>query len=160
MKQKKLNILSLAAIALFTILAPGCASTNTERRIDSKLEAEPAVSDSNSLGGEFKTMIDQSQKLTLVQKNQLLALQTDTRTQLNQLKNQSLKLRSILIKDVMQAGYNPDEIEIVKERLKKTEDRRLTVIFNAVDHAETIIGNELPENEGLLRSFYEIRLYD
>ena len=160
MNQKKINNLSVISITLLVILAPGCASTSADRRIDSKLEAEPAVSDSNALGGEFKTMIDHSQKLTLIQKNKLLALQNDTRDQLSQLKNQSLKLRSILIKDVMQAGYNPNEIELVKERLKKTEDRRLTVIFNAVDHAETIIGNELPENEGLLRSFYEIRLYD
>ena len=147
-------------IALLALFAQACASTGTEKRIDSKMANEPEVSDSNALGSELKTLVDNSPKLSAVQKEKLLTLQAQTRDQLAKYREQALKLRSILIKDVIVSKYNPDEIELVKERLKKTEDRRLMVIFNAIDHANTIIGNELPENEEMLRSFYEIRLYN
>ena len=159
---KKLNYQTKTsmAVVLLALLTQACASISTEKRIDSKLSSEPEVADSKSLGVELKTLIEDNKKLSPNQKERLLTLQAQTRDQLAQFREQSLKLRSILIKDVMVSKYNPDEIELVKERLKKTEDRRLMVIFSAIDHANTIIGNELPENEAMLRSFYEIRLYN
>ena len=151
---------SLLLISMLVLFAQGCASSSADKKVDTELANESEITDSNSLGVELKTLVDKSTKLTPKQKASLMTLQSETRIQVAKYREQSLKLRSILIKEVIVSKYNPDEIELVKERLKSTEDKRLTVIFNAIDHANTIIGNELPENEAMLRSFYEIRLVD
>ena len=61
---------------------------------------------------------------------------------MEELTEQSLKLRSLMIKEIASANDNSDEIQLIKERLRKNEDKRLTVLFKAADDATGIVGKD------------------
>jgi hypothetical protein len=62
-----------------------------------------------------------------------------------------LKLREILVTDLAQPNYDEDEVSAIKDRLTTVEKLRLTVIFEAIDKANKLMGREVPNRHFILR---------
>jgi len=129
---------TIGSLLAITLLAASCTILN--QRLNRKLEAAPLVQSKSNLRNEAGKFIENSKDLDGEQREKLLALREWTRSSINQIQQDSLKLRSLLIEEVLSPSYEDNEIVLIKSRMKKLEQKRLNVIFDAVDKANKIIG--------------------
>ena len=150
----KKNILYGIFATLFLI--NGCANKAIEKNLAEKVSDEPTVSGSFELQNDANYLIENS-NLTTTEKSQLKTLQANTNKSMESLRDESLKLRSILIKDVFSPHYNYSEVALIQEKIEKVEHKRVALIFDTIDKANGIFGRETNEQEKehlMSRMFY------
>jgi hypothetical protein len=150
MKTNRLSLL-IPALALVTLQA---CSHAPQRQLDEKLSAEQPVKNTAELSTEAGAVIQASTTITADQKAMLLSLCDTTRARLAELRTESLKLRAVLIRDVVAAKYDAKEVTLIKKRIKNVEDQRLTVTFDAVDAANRILGREVADRTRLMEDLF------
>jgi hypothetical protein len=138
------------------VAVSGCATSNSKKidqDLDARLQSAPTASNYEEFGKNARKQIKES-GASNEQKAKLLQLQRDTQDKSIQLRDQSYKLRSLLIQDLAAKNYDLDEVEAIKDRLKKIEDQRLQLIYTAVDQASAILGHEqADQNVQIIRTF-------
>lgn len=148
--------MKLLILVTTLIAVSGCASSSSKKidqDIDTRLQSAPTASTYEEFGKNARKEIKDS-SATNEQKAKLLQLQRNTQDRSIQLRDQSYKLRSLLIEDLSAKNYDQDEVEAIKNRLKKIEDQRLQLIYTAVDQASAILGHDqVAQNVQIMRTF-------
>lgn len=139
------KLIVIFAIGLCFISA-GCAEKEIEKNIAAKEAQEPSNMHTSDLRKEAEDLIDKSH-LSDLQKRRLKELRASAIQQFNSLNDESLRLRSVLIKDVLSPKYSKMEVMYVQDQLRKNEDARLSVILDTVDKANGILGRETNQDE-------------
>lgn len=137
MKYSTALILVLACLA-FT----SCTSKETKKELDTKLEQEPNSMRQTDVQAEASRLIETTPGLSDEQRKNLISLRNSIQSEMAEINQQSLELRSVLIKDVMDSKVKIAEIDLIKSRLRKVETKKLNVLFGAVDKAEKILGRD------------------
>lgn len=147
---RRIFCVSIASLGL-----SACATHSEKENLTEKVAQQVQVKDRRDLSTESRRLIEDSSALTSVQKSSLLALRDATQMQMDQMQKESVKLRAVLIEDVMATNYNAREVNLIKNQISKLEKKRVAVIFKTVDRANAIIGRAEIQNkrelfEGLL----------
>lgn len=137
MKKTITQFISFVALGL---MLQACAHT-AEKRVDAELAQQTPVKSETALQKQSEDAIDSSH-LPEAKKNELKALRTDAREKMASLHQESLQLRSLLIKSMLAQKFDRNAVEAVKNRIKKNEKARVALMFNTVDRANVIIGRE------------------
>jgi hypothetical protein len=127
-------------IALF--FAQGCAHSDANRRLDAKLSSASQTVNRNDLSKKTRQRIEDPNSISPDQKIQLLSLEKITHQQMDGFTQQSLQLRSLLVQDLTSTPYNESEVALIKMRIQKIENRRVSTIFRAADEANVILGRQ------------------
>lgn len=143
-------------VCVLAFAAAGCASSGS-RELDQKISQEPPVESRRQVQTEADQKIATDSQLTPDQKARLSALRTSVSAQLDDVSRQSLKLRSVLIEEILSPNYSLEEVSLIKSRLKKLEDKRLSLMFDGVDEANKILGRHAPQNRRMIRELLEDR---
>ena len=143
------------AVVLASIALAGCASTAINRDIDQKVSDEAQIENKKELQEQAKQVINSAPGLTAEQRDQLADLRQTTRTQLDLISDQSLKLRAVLIQEMFASNFDQQEIDIIKQRLRGLSDKRLTVIFGAVDATNKILGRQASNFQPIYNDYLE-----
>lgn len=134
----------------------GCAHSAENKRVDNEVAQENSVKSRADLSTEAGQLIQNSPGLTAEQRSKLSALRDSTRAKIDEIASESLRLRSVLIKDLISTNYNANEVELIENRMKKAEDKRLSVTFNAVEQANTILGHDVtPNREQIMDDLFQ-----
>ncbi len=147
-------ILAVSSIALLTFAGCSSADRKTERAVDQKIATEPVPKDGAQLSTETDNLIRSAEGLTTDQKNKLYDLRDSTSTLMRDYSQQSLQLRSILIKDLLANKSNAREIDAVKKRLRKVEEEKLNTLMSAVDKARVILGKQFTGNRHVVNGMF------
>jgi hypothetical protein len=145
----KVKIAMIAAVVL-ALPAIGCATSKTKKALDNKLSQEAQVQSPKVLQEEASSLVDKNPNLTTEQKTKLHDLREQTRQQMDEIQRDSLKLRAVLIQDVLAQKYNPVEVDLIKRRMAKLDSKRTSVIFDAVDKTNRILGRNLVDGRDLI----------
>ncbi len=138
------NYLLVAGTGLLIL---SCSQKSVENKLEDKVSSQSKVSDSKELQGEVKDLIDDSH-LQAQQKTQLRTLQANTDAQLQNFREESLKLRAVLIKDVLSTKkYDRSEVLLIQRKMENIEKQRLALIFKVIDQANKIMGRETDSEE-------------
>lgn len=136
-----MTALSMVAIASCT--------TPEERVVDEKLLKQGLLSRSQ-LQDEVKDSISGASDLSEQQRSDLRELQRSSTTEMDALINESLKLRSILVKDLLSPNYSASRTRTVEKRLKKIELERVDVLLRSIQQAHKILGAEAQAHEQVM----------
>jgi hypothetical protein len=136
----------IVTVATLVAIMQGCAHAELDRRIDNEVAQEAEVKTQTNLRTESADLIRTALWLTDDQRQKLTQLKSKTAGELDPLWEQSLKLRAVLIKDVISTPYDGDEVALIEKRLRKIGDQRLTVMFDAVAEANQILGRDAVDN--------------
>jgi hypothetical protein len=147
---KKLNLGYLLVFGFLTLQTLGCASVTLNKALDEKIAQEKNVDGRKGIQTEADQLIKNTSSLTPQQKKDLKTLGQSLSSQLDEISKESFKLRAVLIQDVI-SNYNSAEIDLIKDRLRKVEDRRLRLTFSTVEKANSILGRESARNNELSR---------
>lgn len=138
-----------------TLAIQGCAHGQLEKRIDEKVAQETQVKTRADVSEEAKESIERASGLTQDQRSQLLSLRESTHAQMDRLINQSLRLRAVLVKDLISTAYDEDEVQLIKRKIRDVEKQRVSEIFDATDQANRILGREAVNNRKVLDEMFE-----
>ena len=123
------------------LLAGGCAQKVVASKLDTKLSQEVAVNGNEGLKNEAQDYIESS-KLNPEAKTQLRDLQKKSEAQFKNYRDESLKLRSILIQDVFASSFDKSEVQLIQKKMAKLDKQRLAFLFDTIDKANGIMGRE------------------
>jgi hypothetical protein len=143
-------------ILLFCLLFASCSGTRS-KELDKKLTDQPAIQSNQQLQRETDQEIAQDSHLSPDQKAKLEALKTKISSELDQNSKQSLKLRSVLVEELLSPEYSVDEVDLIKSRLKKLEDMRLSLMFDGVDQASSILGRQASQHRQMMNDILKER---
>ena len=141
-------------IQLLTIMVifAGCATRNNEK-LDQKMSEESSISSRSDLQAQAENSIKDASNLTTEQKEKLTALRYSVSAQTDEFNRQSIELRSVLLKDLLASDYNAKEVRLIKSRMRKLENQKLSLIFEAADKANVILERQAAENHLIMREF-------
>jgi hypothetical protein len=137
---------------MLVLVLLACSHT-TEKKLNEKMEAQPAIESSNELNRETIITLKSAPNLSSDQKRKLTELQQKNEEQMSALRDQALKLRLLLVKDIANQQYNSSEVSAIKKRIKKVENQKLSILFDTVDKANQILGRGLPNRAVATREF-------
>lgn len=153
MTKKKWASCTKAIVSLALLGTLACAQKQTAENLDKKVQADSNQLTLAELNQRAETVIKTSPELNEDQRTKLMDLHNKTLTKSTSLREESLKLRDILLTDLTSQDYNAREVSLIKTRLKKIEDERLSLLFKAVDDANTILGHKVSSNKRILEVF-------
>jgi hypothetical protein len=106
------------AITLFS----SCATKKIDQNVDAKLAQTPPVSGPAELNKDASNTIASAPGITDDQRTKLIVIQKSTEEKLAKLREESLKMRELLIQEVVRTDhYNDNEVNRIKSRLKDME---------------------------------------
>lgn len=150
--------LIFAALPFLVFGFAGCAH-KAETKLENKISQEAPITDS-SLSADAKKLIDSAPGLTDGQRSRLTTLREETQKSVSGLEERSLKLRSILYKDLAAAKFDRKEVDMIKNRIKGVEKKKVSILLEAVEKANSILGNEALQSEKNLNDFYFMLNHD
>ena len=130
----------IAGLAVATA-GTGCAH-KLEKQIDAQVAQTPNIDSPAALSRQTDNKIDSDQSLKPEQKAELKQLRQSARAEMDALQNESLKLRSVLVDQLLTKNYRASEVAALKDRIREVEDRKLARAFKAVDDASRILGHD------------------
>ena len=136
---KKELFLAILSSALLTT-AQGCAHSQLENHLDAKLDKEPATETRAQLATEEKTKVAGDTAVSSEKRAAIEQVIQDARTRTDAMREESLKLRAVLVKDLVSADYDVQEVEMIKSRIRKLEQDRLSEYFGAIRETNRILG--------------------
>lgn len=141
---------------LLCLALVGCAAPGG-KKLDAKVANETEVSRPADLHEEISQLIKTEPGLSDVQRARLLQLQANTIARTSDLRDHSLRLRSLLMEELLSPGYDADEVGLIKGRLKKIEKQRLALLFDSVEQANQILGHDGNGHEEMMKRIFELR---
>ena len=150
--------MKLAILVAGLFLFQGCAHDQGEKKLDAKLAANP-VETPRELHAQATQEIDSAPSLKPEQKAKLLAIRDSVRDEMKKNRVESLRLRSVLIRDLVEkkdTQKNRKEIELVKQKIRDLGEKNLSAFFQAVREANETMGRWGSRDERLAESM----LYD
>lgn len=159
---KKNNFIKFGVLILTVTLLQACGSTKAQRAVDKKLASEPAITDQQTLELKQEDTIASATGLSDEQKAKLNELRANAQAKADSIEQQSLKLREILVKNLVASNYDAkkaNEVKVIKTKLVKLNHERLDLTLSSIEKAQAILGREAKNNEAMMNSFIE-RDYD
>ncbi len=150
------RIIALAFAALMMgWLTSGCSSNG--KKVDKELAQERAPKNRAELRETSSHLIDEAVNVTPDQKMRLYALQLKVRNEIDEANEESLKLKSLVVKNLISPDYHETKNRVLKSRIKKLEGKKVNLVLDAVDEANKILGRETARNNRILYDFIEPR---
>lgn len=136
-------------LLLLSILLVSCSTRKHDQLvIQDKVSKESSVSDGKTLGASVQQAIQNSKTLDEKQKTELEALFAQTKVKNKALLEESFKLRSVLIKELLAENVNAKQVKMLKKNIKKSESERLKTTLSAIDQISRIVRKD-PDGEML-----------
>ncbi len=154
----RFSLLKKILVVSFTLAFQSCGTSSSQRSVDEKLAAEPAVTSQNDSIKRSDAVIDSAPGLTEKQRNELNIIRESTRVQAASLEQQALKLRQILIKELVATDYNSknaSEVRTIKYKLSKLQNERLNLTFEAIEKAQKVLGHEAKNNQTMMHHLFD-----
>ena len=132
-------------------------SLTPDQKLDEKLKLEKNINTIFDFRVESRRKIEGVKGLTDKMRAELIELTTDTYFKIRELDTQSLRLRSVLISDLVN-DYDRTEIALIRKRLQNLAERRVAVIIESVESAHKILGPTANEHKEILDDFFRPNL--
>lgn len=155
---KKNLVPKLLVFIALSALLQSCGTTKAQRSVEEKLAAEPPISDQATLADKEQQTIESATNLTEDQKAQLNALRQSAREKSAQIEEQSLKLRDILVKDLVAANYDSkksNEVRTIKSKIVKLNRERTNLTLDSIEKAQKILGRQAKDNQMMMNNFLQ-----
>ncbi|MDR3608575.1 MAG: hypothetical protein P4M08_14525 [Oligoflexia bacterium] len=138
----------------------GCAHVDVERQLDEKLAKEPAVTERARLLSESGRLIATAPGLSNDQRARLIKLRDSTQVVSDRLRQKLFKEEGLLLRKVLDADTDPAEIDLLKKRIRDTEQERLALFFDTVRNANTILGRWPSRSERQNEDFFDQMMFE
>lgn len=136
-------------LLLIPLLVVSCASDEKDYEKIRDEVSHVKVKSGQELNTSLHELINHSKTLDKDQKKELLVLVDDIRVKNQALQEETLKLRLVLIKELISSKVSQEQVRIIKKDILKSEEKRLKNTFSAIDKIAKIVAKD-PESEAFV----------
>ena len=149
----------LKAFSLVTaaFIFQSCGTTAAQKSVDAKVNAEPTMTQQQA-NRSNEELIRTAPNLTDEQRAQLQQLRISSEEKSKAIEDQSMKLREVLMKDLLSPNYDAKksaEVRTIRSKMAKLQRQRMRLTFDNVEKAQRILGRQAKDNEVLMNNFLE-----
>jgi hypothetical protein len=156
----KKNLTNLATLLLILTLSACAGQKSAEQKVNREIK-EVVIPKTETLAESAREFIMKSDKLTEDQKTKLLALQEKMLAENSALREEIEKSRIVLIKTVLEPKMNQREYSLLKKKITKLENTRLSNSFKAVTEARNIISpKKYNEDHEFYKQYFNRSLHE
>lgn len=131
-----IKIIGFIVLSLFFF---SCSyQSSVKKKVIAELKKEAFV-DSREIPNVARDSIIKSTTLTDLQKNKLLVLQENTSMEMQELDKLMSKNKVLLIKKLTENKFNYNEVELLKNEIRKIGRKQTTLTINSIENAREII---------------------
>lgn len=132
-----------------------CASYKEEQeKVRTKVSQEN-ISSGQELNTTLHEVINHSKTLTDEQKEKLRKIVDDVRAQNQALQEETLRLRLVLIRELISENVSQKEVKVIKKNIVKAEDMRMKNTFRAINEITQIVKKD-PDSEAYVNHMMAI----
>ena len=117
-----------------------CSSKQVELDITEAKKSVLAPQSFKELLKRKREILNNSKNLSQEQKERLLNLQEHTLGGIDDSNTEIRKYKIILFKHLAENKYDEKKVKVLKRRIKGYHDRKLSLMFTAIDEAKNILG--------------------
>jgi len=146
------------ALLLAIVLIPQLVSAKTadgDARLNQKLAAESEVNDRLDLRAEINQPFNEIHGLNEATRAKLVDLREHTVNQERAMATQVLRLKAVLIKDLLSDEYDKAEVRLIQRRMHAISEKRLGLLFAAVGDAHKILGQSAKEHKEIFDDYFK-----
>ncbi|MCM2282490.1 MAG: hypothetical protein NDI61_11670, partial [Bdellovibrionaceae bacterium] len=157
MSIRNTSVLQLSLVLILTATLTGACSSaqhREEKRLDAQVKAEPSAEGPGAIASRGAQMFVQAPGLTEEQKRRLLEIHTRVYTQNAEIRTEIGKAKSLLFRTLVSNTDEPNTIAGLKKKIASLDQRRLNLMFQALDEVQQVVGRG-PDKEPIYRRFYE-----
>lgn len=137
----KLAIRTLAIVSSLLLLG-GCASTQkVDPVLEKKIEAQVAPENPSQMMYQAAVAFSNAPGLTEPQKAKLTEIYNRVFTESSQIRTDIGKTKSLLFLTLANPNYKPTEVKEMKNRIVALDQKRMTIMFKALDQVQEIVGH-------------------
>lgn len=140
------NKLAFCALAACVLWLTACTQKAIEKDVDQKVTQETSINTQADLNAESANLIETATNITEEQRDQLLVLREKTRAETQEQNKESLRLRSVLVKEMLASNYNGKEVSAIKRKIKKADNKMLSILTDSIQKTNTILGRQARDN--------------
>ena len=141
-----INRFKLYMLVVCGILISACSQMAVEKDIAQKVNQESNINTQADLNTESASLIETAPNLTDKQRGELIVLRESFRSETKALTIESLRLRSVLMKELLSADYRQAEVNTLKNKIKKAEDKKLAIMMDSIKKTNLILGRQAKVN--------------
>lgn len=142
----KSTLIPLTIAVAFALL--GCA-TPAQKRVDKAVKQESGVSSQAELYKKGHQAILNSPGATKEQREKMLSLYSRTGQEIAAIRSEMGKLKGVLFRNLMNPKSKETDLNVIKRRLSRLNQRKLDVMFDALADSRKILGKLIIE-QGLV----------
>jgi Spy/CpxP family protein refolding chaperone len=124
---------------LLSSLALGCASS-AEKEVETQVSQEKPATAPGEVAGRGRDAIMNSKSLNEEQKKKIVDLMAKVQVENNTLKEETTKLKMTLFKSIAEGGYKAEQVNVMKSKLQKLENKKMDLMFSSLDQVKDILG--------------------
>lgn len=132
-------------LILLSLLFSGCASKTEKLEVTNQTE-KSSVKNSEALKDSIEQTIQSSKHLSNEQKGLLEKIIAENKQRAEELQEESYKVRSILIKELLAPEQNRKKISLLKKNIQLIEKNKLKNTFQAIEKISDVV-SQTPDRE-------------
>lgn len=146
----------LLVVAGFFVV--GCASAPTQKKdngvMEARIKSEPPAPTPEAIAERGAQTFINAPGLSDEQKRKIMAIYIRTFNDAIAIRNEIGQAKSLLFKMAARSGFNSSEMESLKKRIVDLDQKRLKVMFKALEDVQAIVGLG-KDKEELWKHFYD-----
>ncbi|MDP7319478.1 MAG: hypothetical protein QF441_02670 [Bacteriovoracaceae bacterium] len=132
----------LTLFCIFTLVA--CSSAKKE--VAKEKANVPSMESRDEMINKTRDLIESSDKLTQKQKKDFMQLHTSVMIEVGKINQETRKLKMVLFKHLLeQDSYKPAKVKVIKNQLKKLNDKKFQIMIDSLKQAKEILGVNFKE---------------
>lgn len=140
------------AVAMGNLILVGAVRGDS---LNDKLAHEVTPRDQGELHQNAKHEIETAPGLSDDQRSKLLAVRESYEKETGKIREELLRLKAVLMKDVITTDYNQAEVDLIEGRINRLERKRVTALFRAVKDANRVLGHQVEKNPSILKIYID-----
>lgn len=141
-------------VALATAMTIGCATQGAKVNLDQRVAAEPAANTPEEIADRGAYDFVTAPGLTHDQKEKVMAIYARTYNEAMAIREEIGKAKSLMFKTVAAKDFASGDVEKLKAKIVKLDQKRLDVMFKALADVQSVVGYG-KDKEDLYRHFYD-----
>lgn len=132
----------VTAPVLIAALLVGCASKKTSENpeLDQRVKAEPTANSPEAIAHRAGQVFSNAEGLSPEQKMKLSDIYTRVYLEALAIRTEMGQSKSLLFKLVSSKDYKSKEVDQLKKKIVELDQRRLDIMFKALDDVQKIVG--------------------
>jgi Spy/CpxP family protein refolding chaperone len=152
LKEFDMKKITMVATLLAFGLIQGCAHESAaEKALDKEIATKPGPKTQSDLYSDIDAEIKNSPTLSAEQKQKLTELGTQSRSRVQAIEDENLKLRSELFEEVLSKDYDRKEISAIHKKMKELALENVKLIFTTLESANKILGRPDAGNHEIMK---------